>query len=71
MRGWPIVQCEGDAVFIPAGAPHQVRNLQSCIKIAEDYVSPEVTSVNCLSIALNPYFSVLIFFSLNHIVFES
>lgn len=43
VRGWPIVQCEGEAVFIPAGAPHQVRNLQSCIKIAEDYVSPEVT----------------------------
>ena len=56
MRGWPIVQCEGDAVFIPAGAPHQVRNLQSCIKIAEDYVSPEVTFLNYLSIAPNTYF---------------
>ena len=24
VEGYPIVQCMGDAVFIPAGAPHQV-----------------------------------------------
>ena len=24
VKGWTIVQCVGDAVFIPAGAPHQV-----------------------------------------------
>ncbi|ODM94392.1 Lysine-specific demethylase 3A [Orchesella cincta] len=41
VSGYPILQCEGDAVFIPAGAPHQVRNLNNCIKIAEDFVSPE------------------------------
>jgi len=41
VNGYAIVQCEGDCVFIPAGAPHQVRNLYNCIKIAEDYVSPE------------------------------
>ncbi|XP_043191367.1 lysine-specific demethylase 3A-like [Amphibalanus amphitrite] len=41
VEGYPIVQCAGDAVFIPAGAPHQVRNLHSCIKVAEDFVSPE------------------------------
>ncbi|XP_048748291.1 probable JmjC domain-containing histone demethylation protein 2C isoform X3 [Ostrea edulis] len=39
--GYTIVQCMGDAVFIPAGAPHQVKNLHSCIKVAEDFVSPE------------------------------
>ncbi len=32
---------EGDAVFIPAGAAHQVQNLFSCIKVAEDFVSPD------------------------------
>merc|ERR1712037_863241 len=32
---------EGDVVFIPAGAPHQVRNVHNCIKIAEDFVTPE------------------------------
>lgn len=26
---------------MPAGAPHQVRNLHNCIKVAEDFVSPE------------------------------
>ncbi|KAF5299466.1 hypothetical protein FQR65_LT01046 [Abscondita terminalis] len=41
VEGYAIVQCLGDAVFIPAGAPHQVRNLHNCIKIAEDFVSPE------------------------------
>uniref|UniRef100_H2YD03 JmjC domain-containing protein n=2 Tax=Ciona savignyi TaxID=51511 RepID=H2YD03_CIOSA len=41
VEGYPIVQCEGDSVFIPAGAPHQVFNLHSCIKVAEDFVSPE------------------------------
>lgn len=41
VEGYTIVQYWGDAVFIPAGAPHQVRNLSSCIKIAEDFVSPE------------------------------
>ncbi|XP_058821254.1 lysine-specific demethylase 3B [Topomyia yanbarensis] len=39
--GYSIVQCSGDAIFIPAGAPHQVRNLHNCIKVAEDFVSPE------------------------------
>lgn len=24
VKGWAIAQCVGDAVFIPAGAPHQV-----------------------------------------------
>ncbi|XP_005992452.1 lysine-specific demethylase 3B isoform X2 [Latimeria chalumnae] len=41
VQGWAIVQFLGDAVFIPAGAPHQVHNLYSCIKAAEDFVSPE------------------------------
>ncbi|XP_022938431.1 lysine-specific demethylase JMJ25-like [Cucurbita moschata] len=38
---WTFVQNLGDAVFIPAGCPHQVRNLKSCIKVAMDFVSPE------------------------------
>ncbi|KAG8185327.1 hypothetical protein JTE90_008232 [Oedothorax gibbosus] len=41
VEGYAIAQCLGDAVFIPAGAPHQVRNLHSCVKVAEDFVSPE------------------------------
>ncbi|RLN42252.1 hypothetical protein C2845_PM01G35740 [Panicum miliaceum] len=38
---WTFEQKLGDAVFIPAGCPHQVRNLKSCIKVAMDFVSPE------------------------------
>ncbi|XP_043919400.1 lysine-specific demethylase 3A [Protopterus annectens] len=41
VQGWAIVQFYGDAVFVPGGAPHQVHNLYSCIKVAEDFVSPE------------------------------
>ncbi|KAL4590422.1 hypothetical protein LXL04_003351 [Taraxacum kok-saghyz] len=37
---WSFVQKLGDAVFIPAGCPHQVRNLKSCIKVALEFVSP-------------------------------
>ncbi|KAL3627419.1 hypothetical protein CASFOL_028782 [Castilleja foliolosa] len=38
---WTFYQQLGDAVFIPAGCPHQVRNLKSCTKVAADFVSPE------------------------------
>ncbi|AES62955.2 transcription factor jumonji (JmjC) domain protein [Medicago truncatula] len=38
---WTFFQKLGDAVFIPAGCPHQVRNLKSCTKVALDFVSPE------------------------------
>ncbi|CAI9110366.1 OLC1v1010375C1 [Oldenlandia corymbosa var. corymbosa] len=38
---WTFVQKLGDAVFIPAGCPHQVRNLKSCVKVALDFVSTE------------------------------
>ena len=46
---YTIVQFLGDAVFIPSGAPHQVRNLNSCIKVALDYVSPQGVK-ECLNI---------------------
>ncbi|XP_043695465.1 lysine-specific demethylase JMJ25-like [Telopea speciosissima] len=38
---WTFMQKLGEAVFIPVGCPHQVRNLKSCIKVALDFVSPE------------------------------
>ncbi|XP_062211756.1 lysine-specific demethylase JMJ26-like [Phragmites australis] len=38
---WTFEQKLGEAIFIPAGCPHQVRNLKSCIKVAMDFVSPE------------------------------
>jgi len=30
VEGYPLVQCEGDSVFIPAGAPHQVSTREVC-----------------------------------------
>ncbi|KAA8909829.1 hypothetical protein FN846DRAFT_769761, partial [Sphaerosporella brunnea] len=36
-----IYQRAGDAVFIPAGCAHQVRNRRSCVKVAVDFLSPE------------------------------
>ena len=41
VHGWRFIQRHGDAIFIPAGCPHQVRNLSSCVKVALDFVSPE------------------------------
>ncbi|KAA8520129.1 hypothetical protein F0562_014385 [Nyssa sinensis] len=38
---WTFEQQLGEAVFIPAGCPHQVRNLKSCTKVAMDFISPE------------------------------
>ena len=41
ITSYRFVQCEGESVFIPAGCPHQVLNIRSSIKVAEDFVSPE------------------------------
>ncbi|KAG0780285.1 hypothetical protein G6F22_010169 [Rhizopus arrhizus] len=41
IRPWVIHQNPGDAVFIPAGCPHQVRNCRGAIKCAVDFLSPE------------------------------
>lgn len=38
---WTFVQSLGEAVLIPAGCPHQVRNIRPCVKAAMDFVSAE------------------------------
>ncbi|KAL7152960.1 hypothetical protein ABFS83_04G133500 [Erythranthe nasuta] len=38
---WTFVQRLGDAVFVPAGRPHQVRNLKLCTSMSIDFVSAE------------------------------
>ena len=63
VAGWEIIQFVGDSVFIPAGAPHQVKNLFNCIKVAEDFVSPENVS-HC--IRLTEEFRHLSKFHTNH-----
>ncbi|KAI3388969.1 hypothetical protein SNEBB_006629 [Seison nebaliae] len=60
----PIIQCVGDAIFIPAGAPHQVKNLVNCVKVAEDFLSCELLG-NCLK--LSQEFRFLSSNHLNHL----
>lgn len=36
---WHFEQHRGEAVFIPGGCPHQVRNLQSCCKVSSAAVT--------------------------------
>lgn len=50
VKGYAIIQCLGDCIVLPAGTPHQVRNIYSCIKIAEDFVSPQQVS-HCLNLS--------------------
>ncbi|XP_077227282.1 jmjC domain protein JMJ24 isoform X2 [Tasmannia lanceolata] len=38
---WTFEQHVGEAVFIPAGCPFQVRNLQSSVQLSLDFLSPE------------------------------
>nr|XP_043610488.1 lysine-specific demethylase JMJ25-like [Erigeron canadensis] len=38
---WTFKQKLGDAVFIPAGCPYQVKNLKSCMKVELNFLSPE------------------------------
>ena len=42
-----LLQGLGDAIVVPAGCAHQVRNLRSCISVAADFVAPEHV-VHCL-----------------------
>ncbi|KAK9865894.1 hypothetical protein WJX84_006777 [Apatococcus fuscideae] len=42
---WTFEQHDGEGVFIPAGCPHQVRNLRPATKVALDFVAPESASV--------------------------
>lgn len=48
VKGLAIAQCLGDAILVPAGAPHQVQNIHSCIKVAGEFVSPENVA-HCLA----------------------
>eukprot|EP00257_Ricinus_communis_P024497 XP_025011911.1 lysine-specific demethylase JMJ25 isoform X1 [Ricinus communis] len=41
---WSFEQKLGQAVFVPAGCPFQVRNLQSTVQLGLDFLSPESVS---------------------------
>jgi hypothetical protein len=40
VQGWHFEQHEGEVVFIPAGCPHQVRNLRACTKVRQPLEGP-------------------------------
>ncbi|NXN81288.1 HAIR demethylase, partial [Bombycilla garrulus] len=41
VSGWSLLQLPGDAVLVPAGAPHQVRSLSGTISVEQRFLSPE------------------------------
>ncbi|NXL83604.1 HAIR demethylase, partial [Alectura lathami] len=41
VSGWTLLQCLGDAVLVPAGAPHQVQTLTGTISVEQRFLSPE------------------------------
>ncbi|XP_055676325.1 lysine-specific demethylase hairless isoform X1 [Falco peregrinus] len=41
VSGWTLLQFLGDAVLVPAGAPHQVQTLTSIISVEQRFLSPE------------------------------
>lgn len=50
VEAWHFEQHQGEAVYIPAGCAHQVRNLRPCIKVAIDFVAPDSVE-ECLKLA--------------------
>ncbi|NXK29609.1 HAIR demethylase, partial [Arenaria interpres] len=41
VSGWTLLQFLGDAVLVPAGAPHQVQSLTGTISVEQRFLSPE------------------------------
>ncbi|PIN00777.1 hypothetical protein CDL12_26718 [Handroanthus impetiginosus] len=41
IQPWTFEQCTGEAVFIPAGCPYQIRKIKSCVNVVLDFISPE------------------------------
>ncbi|NXH84103.1 HAIR demethylase, partial [Edolisoma coerulescens] len=41
VSGWSLLQFPGDAVLVPAGAPHQVQSLTGTIHVEQQFLSPE------------------------------
>ncbi|NXC42054.1 HAIR demethylase, partial [Penelope pileata] len=41
VSAWTLLQCLGDAVLVPAGAPHQVQSLTATISVEQRFLSPE------------------------------
>ncbi|XP_023570425.1 lysine-specific demethylase hairless isoform X1 [Octodon degus] len=40
---WTLLQAPGEAVLVPAGAPHQVQGLVSTVSVTQHFLSPETS----------------------------
>ncbi|XP_042523167.1 lysine-specific demethylase hairless [Dipodomys spectabilis] len=43
---WTVLQAPGEAVLVPAGAPHQVQGLVSTISVTKHFLSPETSALS-------------------------
>ncbi|NXA43925.1 HAIR demethylase, partial [Eudromia elegans] len=41
VSAWALLQFVGDAVLVPAGAPHQVQALTDTVSVEQRFLSPE------------------------------
>ncbi|GFQ02306.1 lysine-specific demethylase jmj25 [Phtheirospermum japonicum] len=44
IQPWTFEQYTGEAIFIPAGCPYQIRKIKSCVNVVLDFISPENAS---------------------------
>ncbi|KAL0300767.1 UNVERIFIED_CONTAM: Lysine-specific demethylase [Sesamum radiatum] len=49
IQPWTFEQCAGEAVFIPAGCPYQIRKIKSCVNVVLDFISPE-NATRCIQL---------------------
>nr|KAF6309646.1 HR lysine demethylase and nuclear receptor corepressor [Pipistrellus kuhlii] len=43
---WTLLQAPGEAVLVPAGAPHQVQGLVSTVSVTQHFMSPETSALS-------------------------
>ncbi|XP_039943542.1 lysine-specific demethylase hairless [Hirundo rustica] len=53
VSGWSLLQLPGDAVLVPAGAPHQVRSLSGTVSVEQQFLSPE-SAVRLRDLGVDP-----------------
>lgn len=46
MSCWTLLQAPGEAVLVPAGAPHQVQGLVSTVSVTQHFLSPETSALS-------------------------
>ncbi|XP_051133676.1 lysine-specific demethylase JMJ28 [Andrographis paniculata] len=49
IQPWTFEQYTGEAIFIPAGCPYQIRKIKSCVNVVLDFISPE-NATRCIQL---------------------